>query len=96
MPKYGAESPTLSILGTESIINFVIVPADQLSDSALNSLIESFVLREGTDYGNQEISLEKKIEQVRSQIFNNKVQIAFDPETQSINLLSERDYLASR
>ncbi|MBC7753099.1 MAG: YheU family protein, partial [Moraxellaceae bacterium] len=33
------------------------VPIDQLSKDILQNLVEEFVLREGTDYGAQEISL---------------------------------------
>jgi uncharacterized protein YheU (UPF0270 family) len=37
------------------------VPYGELSAELLNAVIESFVLREGTDYGEREFSLEDKV-----------------------------------
>lgn len=70
----------------------VEVPAQALSDETLQSLIESFVLREGTDYGAHEVSLDKKIQQVRRQILSGDVKIVFDPETESVHLMTRRDF----
>ena len=47
---------------------YVIIPRQELATDTLNSLIESFVLREGTDYGEHERSLEQKVEDVRRQL----------------------------
>jgi uncharacterized protein YheU (UPF0270 family) len=41
------------------------IPADKLSAEVLHAVIEEFILREGTDYGSYEVSLENKIDQVR-------------------------------
>lgn len=38
----------------------MIIPWQDISPDALDNLIESFVLREGTDYGEHERSLEQK------------------------------------
>ena len=38
----------------------MIIPWQDLAPETLDNLIESFVLREGTDYGEQERSLEQK------------------------------------
>ena len=38
----------------------MIIPWNELSTETLDNLIESFVLREGTDYGIQEKTLEQK------------------------------------
>ena len=46
----------------------MIIPRQELATDTLNSLIESFVLREGTDYGEHERSLEQKVEDVRRQL----------------------------
>lgn len=68
------------------------VPMDALSTEVLNAVIESFVLREGTDYGRQEVELETKIEQVKKQIAKGLVKIVFDPNTESVTMLTEKDY----
>ena len=40
------------------------IPYDQLSPEAIHGVIEEFVTRDGTDYGEIEVSLETKISQV--------------------------------
>lgn len=65
----------------------VEVPPEALSQDLLDSVIENFVLREGTDYGAQEVSLESKIRQVRRQIEKGDVKIFFDQENDSVTLV---------
>ena len=63
------------------------VPPAQLSAEALRAVVESFVLREGTDYGEREYSLGEKVEQVMRQLARGEARILFDPEAQSIQIL---------
>lgn len=49
-------------------------------------MIESFVLREGTDYGEREHSLEQKVAQVRAQLERGQARILFDPETDTVTI----------
>ncbi len=63
------------------------VPYQQLSPQTLEALIESFVLREGTDYGEHEYTLADKLVQVKRQIVAGEILITFDPTTESCNLL---------
>jgi len=67
----------------------VDVPLEALSDAALRALIESFVGREGTDYGLEERSLEEKVADVRRQLERGEARIVFDPKTESINIIPE-------
>ncbi len=53
-------------------------------------MIESFVLREGTDYGEREHTLEQKVAQVRWQLERGQARILFDPETNTITLVLVR------
>ena len=66
---------------------FLIIPLDKISDDALHGLINEFILREGTDYGSVEVSLEKKHEQIKKQLFSGKTLIVFDPVEQSASLV---------
>jgi hypothetical protein len=50
-------------------------------------VIESFVLREGTDYGEREHSLEQKVSQVRAQLEHGQACILFDPESNTVTLM---------
>jgi hypothetical protein len=68
----------------------IVVPLDSLSEDALSGLIESFVLREGTDYGAQERSHERKVADVRRQLERGEARIEFDPETESVNVVPVR------
>jgi uncharacterized protein len=65
----------------------VEIPFQQLTNDALQGVIDDFILREGTDYGTQEASLEKKREDILRQLKNGKAKIVFEPETESITLL---------
>lgn len=70
----------------------VEIPLEQLSPEILCSIIESFVLREGTDYGAQEISLERKIKQIQKQLDRSEIKVVFDPNTESVTLLTRQDW----
>ena len=59
----------------------VIIPLDALSTDALRGVVEAFVLREGTDYGHQEHSLDAKCLEVERQLQDGRAEIVFDPVT---------------
>ncbi len=65
----------------------VRVACDDLKPDTLRAVIESFVLREGTDYGLNEMSLEDKVAQVLMQLRRGEAQITYDPATESVNLV---------
>ena len=65
----------------------VEIPFTELSADALQGVIESFVLREGTDYGEREFSLEQKVAHVRRQLERKEAQIMFDPDTETVTLV---------
>jgi len=71
----------------ESEPGYVLVPASALSPDALDSLIQEFVTREGTDYGLREYSLQEKVQSVRRQLDRGEVVIAFDLEQESATLV---------
>ena len=48
--------------------------------------MESFVLREGTDYGPQEVTLATKVAQVLRQLQRGEARIVFDPSTESVDI----------
>ncbi len=68
----------------------VAVPYTELSADALQGVIESYVLREGTDYGAQTYSLEQKVAHVMRQLQRREAQIMFDPNTESIDIVVAR------
>ena len=66
------------------------VPYGELSADLLNAVIESFVLREGTDYGEKEFSLEDKVARVIGQLKKGEAKIVFDPESDSVTIAVRR------
>ena len=64
----------------------VVVPYSELAADLLHAVVESYVLREGTDYGEKEFSLEEKVAHVISQLKRGEAQIVFDPETETVNI----------
>lgn len=68
------------------------IPKEQLSPEALYGLIEAFVLREGTDYGREEVSLAKKVDQIQRQLDRQEIKIVFDPETESATLMTNQEW----
>ena len=64
-----------------------MVPYTELSDETLRGVVESFVLREGTDYGEQEFSLDQKVAHVLRQLRRGEAQIMFDPATETIDIV---------
>jgi uncharacterized protein YheU (UPF0270 family) len=65
----------------------IIVPHTELSPDALIGVIQSFVLREGTDYGAQEVDFDTKVAQVRRQLERREAEIVFDQNTESIDIV---------
>ncbi len=70
----------------ESAAHLIEVPMTELAASTLQALVESFVLREGTDYGTQEVSLATKVAQVLRQLQQGEARIVFDPLTESVDI----------
>jgi len=66
----------------------VIIPYEQLEKETLMNLIESFVLREGTDYGETEKTLKDKVDDVHQQLVRGEVQIKYSEEYESINIVA--------
>lgn len=81
---------TLGSMPSEEAPESVEVPYGDLSADLLNAVIESFVLREGTDYGEKEISLEDKVARVINQLKRGEAKIVFDPQTESVTIASTR------
>ena len=65
----------------------IVIPHRELSPEALRGVLESFVLREGTDYGDREVSLEQKVAQVLRQLERGEAQIIFDATLESVDIV---------
>ena len=74
----------------------VDIPMAQLAPDTLRALVETFVLREGTDYGSREFSLDEKVVHVMAQLERGEAHIVFDPETQSVDIVVAHRLLQRR
>jgi uncharacterized protein YheU (UPF0270 family) len=53
-------------------------------------VVESFVLREGTEYGAHDVSLEDKVADVLRQLDRGEAEIVFDPASESVDIVATR------
>jgi hypothetical protein len=67
----------------------VEVPHTALAQELLRAVIESFVLREGTDYGERELSLDDKVMRVVRLLEHGDARIVFDPRTESVDVVTK-------
>lgn len=59
------------------------IPHTQLSPAALRAIVEEFVTRDGTDH----FSVERRIEAVLRYLDSGRVELHFDDETKTCNIL---------
>ncbi len=71
----------------------VRIPHDQLSPEALKGVIEEFVTRNGTDYGEAEIPLETKMAQVLIQLESKDAFIVFDHHSETATIVNKDDQI---
>ncbi len=64
---------------------------DDLSPEALRGLVEEFVTRDGTDYGDVERSVDEKIAQLMAQLASGEARIVFDLEAETATIVTRRD-----
>lgn len=64
----------------------IVVPIDSLSADALAGVIDAFILREGTDYGERETSFDAKRQQVLRQLQSGRARLVYYPEEEHIDI----------
>jgi len=67
----------------------VIVPWQQLSPDALRGLVEEFVTRDGTDYGESEVSLERRVDQVMARLRSGEAVLLFSESTGECSIVAK-------
>jgi len=71
-------------------VDTTIIPFDQLDPETLKNLVTEFIGREGTDYGDREIDMPTKVEQVLQKIKAGEVVITYSEKEESANLVPAR------
>lgn len=67
------------------------IPHSQLSPETLQSLVEDFVTRDGTDYGPTEVSMAQKTQQIFRLLDQGDILIVFDPFTETCNIVHKSE-----
>jgi uncharacterized protein len=67
------------------------IPVDKLSPDALQGVIEEFISRSGTDYGEVEASQITKFRQVKYKLEGGLAVLIFDDETETTNIFLAND-----
>ncbi len=66
---------------------FVEVPPARLDPGVLQSLLQEYASRDGTDYGERELSLADKERELRRQMNDGALMLLYDSETETWDLL---------
>ena len=77
-------APDLIVTNTEQP---VVIPHEDLPPETLHRLIESFVNREGTDYGPRQWTLEEKVGHVIRQLERGEALVVYDAQSQTTNII---------
>ena len=70
----------------------MIIPIDELSNEVLYNVAESFVLREGTDYGEQEFSTVEKVAQVLEKLRSGEALLIYSELYESIDIVDAQGF----
>jgi len=73
----------------------ILIEPSKLSTEALTGVIESYIMRSGTDYGSVEVSHQTKISQIKKQIDQKEVVVVYDSNTESVTLMKNSDFKKS-
>lgn len=71
----------------------MIIPWQTLEEETLINIIESFILREGTDYGVKELSLTQKTQNLLAEIRNGNAVIVWSELHESIDIKRKMEFL---
>lgn len=63
----------------------------ELSEDALRGVIEDFVMREGTDYGHRDYSLDEKRARVLAALESGRATITFEPRSGTTTIVFAAD-----
>lgn len=65
----------------------MIIPITDVAEETLFNIIEGFVLQEGTEYGEHDVSLENKVQQVLAQLKLGEVLLVYSELHETVNII---------
>ena len=72
----------------------MIIPWKERGAEILTNVIEAFVLREGTDYGEQERTLRQKVGDVRRQLKSGDIVLVWSESHETLNIMPRGQFRA--
>ncbi|RDL43620.1 YheU family protein [Marinomonas piezotolerans] len=67
-----------------------LIPHDTLDPETLENVLNDIVTRDGTDYGEYDLSLEQKRLQALKSLHSGEAVLVFDTESETIQLISKQ------
>jgi uncharacterized protein YheU (UPF0270 family) len=67
--------------------HFIEVPPKRLQVEVLQALLEEFASRDGTDYGERELTMEQKVQRLHKQIQSGDLCIVYDVDSEEWDLV---------
>lgn len=74
----------------------MLIPWQELQTQTIENILESFILREGTDYGAIELTLEQKKQQLMHQLKTNQVVLVWSELHQSIDVKDKQAFYTAK
>ena len=68
---------------------FVLVPLQRLETDVLQALLEDYATRDGTDYGERELTTQEKVERLQRQLSAGDLQILYDADSEEWDIVPE-------
>jgi uncharacterized protein YheU (UPF0270 family) len=68
------------------------IPYEQINKDTLTRMIEHFIAREGTDYGEKLYTMEEKVADVMHSLETGRAKITFHPETKSCDVVATKAF----
>lgn len=69
----------------------MIIPVDELAPETLRNIAESVVLREGTDYGAEEVEFKDKVDALLAQLANGDAVLEYSELYESVDIVPRPD-----
>ncbi|MCH2056635.1 MAG: YheU family protein [Thalassotalea sp.] len=73
----------------------MIIPHQDIDPNTLENIIKEFVLREGTDYGMDDVEMAQKIEDVKAQLNQGSAVIVYSELYETVNIMPKSEVTSS-
>ncbi len=70
----------------------MIIPFQSLTIETLDNLLKEHIYREGTNYGEHDISIETQVDQLKRQLRQGDIVLVYSEIHESVNLLPKNQF----